>query len=195
MVGVPARVPHTALAERELVLRVHERCGIARSQRVDATCPQHAVGDDLLVLAVAHRAAALAGELLTDHLPLPHATSPQSKRGDQEKRQEDRKLEQGAAQEGIQKIDVGRIRYGWCVTRGGGCERCKQRQCVVDHGAAMAREIPTIDARMPTHPRSVCIASPRNAPKMPVDIACPPSPKSAYRPPSCKPYGATPVSA
>src|SRR5262249_13334119 len=62
-----------------------------------------------------------------------HATSPQSKRGDQEKRQEDRKLEQGAAQEGIQKIDVGRIRYGWGFTRGGGCERCKQRHCVVDH--------------------------------------------------------------
>src|SRR5262249_61701228 len=107
--------------------------GTPRSRRVYATCPPRAVGADPPVLAGPPRAAPLAGELLTDHLPLPHATSPQSKRGDQEKRQEDRKLEQGAAQEGIQKIDVGRIRYGWCFTRGGGCERCKQRQCVVDH--------------------------------------------------------------
>src|SRR5262249_42996156 len=75
-VGVLACVPDTALAERELVLRVHERRGSASSHRVDATCTQHAVGDDLLVLTLTHRAPYLSAKLLADQPPLPHAASP-----------------------------------------------------------------------------------------------------------------------
>src|SRR5712691_9724873 len=132
-VGVAAFVPHPALAERELVLRVHQRGGGARPQRVDATRAQHAVGDDLRVLARAHRAPDFPGELLADHSPFAHAASPQRQRREQEERQEDRELEQRAADEGLHKPQVERIGGRRRLTRRDGRERHDERQRVVDH--------------------------------------------------------------
>src|SRR5262249_33948497 len=101
VVGVPARISHTPLPERELVLRVHERRGSARSHRLDATCPRRVLGGGLGVLAVPPRGGGVPGAPLAHRLPLPRAASPQGARGDKEKRQEDREREQRAAQEGI----------------------------------------------------------------------------------------------
>ena len=46
--GIPAFVPHAALAEREFVLRVHQRRRRARMHPVDAACAQHAIADNVL---------------------------------------------------------------------------------------------------------------------------------------------------
>ena len=53
--GVLAFVPHTALAERELVLRVHQRRRGAPLHAVDAARPERAAAGDLLILARGHR--------------------------------------------------------------------------------------------------------------------------------------------
>ena len=82
-VGVAAFMPHSAHAERQLVLRVHECRRGASSHRVDTAGNEHAVCDDVPVLARTHRPPDFPGQLLADHPPFPHAASPQRKRRNQ----------------------------------------------------------------------------------------------------------------
>src|SRR5262249_59232949 len=53
--GVLAVVPHTALAERELMLCIYQRRRCSSLYPIDAARPEHAIVDDLPVLALAHR--------------------------------------------------------------------------------------------------------------------------------------------
>src|SRR6516165_10520905 len=87
--GVLAVGPHTALAERELMLRIYQRRRCSSSYPVDAARPKHAIADDLLILARGHRMADFLRQLLADHSPFPHAASPHRERHKYEERQED----------------------------------------------------------------------------------------------------------
>src|SRR5262249_47282864 len=69
--GVLAVGPHTALAERELMLRIYQRRRCSSSYPVDAARPKHAIADDLLILAGCHRMADFLRQLLADHSPFP----------------------------------------------------------------------------------------------------------------------------
>jgi hypothetical protein len=66
--GVLAFVPHSAHAERELVLRVHECRRDVSSHRVDTASKEHAVGDDVPVLARAHRPPDFPSQLFADQV-------------------------------------------------------------------------------------------------------------------------------
>src|SRR5262245_26597689 len=67
--GVVALVPHAALAESELVLRVYERRRCAGSSGIDAARAKHTIADDGVILVRANRSPDFARQLLTDHAP------------------------------------------------------------------------------------------------------------------------------
>src|SRR5215472_7733454 len=132
--GVLAVGPHTALAERELMLRIYQRRRCSSSYPVDAARPKHAIADDLLILARGHRMADFLRQLLADHSPFPHAASPHRERHKYEERQEDGEPHQRVADECIEKPDVGRgLVPGRRLAFGDTGEREKERQCVVQH--------------------------------------------------------------
>src|SRR5262249_56362876 len=100
--------PHTALAERELMLCIYQRRRCSSLYPVDAARPEDAIVDDLSVLALAHRTPNFLRQLLADHPPFPHAASPHRERHEHEERQEDGEPHQRVADEGIEKPDVWR---------------------------------------------------------------------------------------
>ena len=100
---VLAFLPDTALAKRQLVLRVHQRRRCAGYRLVDAPRPQCAIPQDLLILGRHYCASDFLRQLFTDHPPFPHAASPQRQRNDDEERQEDYCLSQAFAHEGVKK--------------------------------------------------------------------------------------------
>src|SRR5499427_8641462 len=99
MLRIFTRVAHTALAERKLVLRIHQRRRHAGLQPVDATGTEHVIADNVAVLVRAHRAANFIGQLVSDYTALPNPAAPQRNRQYQKKRQEDHELKQTAADE------------------------------------------------------------------------------------------------
>src|SRR6516162_9477633 len=70
--GVLAVGPHTALAERQLMLRIYQRRRCSSSYPVDAARPKHAIADDLLILARGHRMADFLRITRRSHTPLRH---------------------------------------------------------------------------------------------------------------------------
>src|SRR5262245_22852240 len=85
-------IADAALAERELVLCIHERRRNPGLQPVDAPGAEHAIGNYVAVLVRAHRAANFIGQLVSDHAAFPHSAAPQRNRQDQKERQEDHEL-------------------------------------------------------------------------------------------------------
>ena len=125
-VGVLALVPHAALAERELMLRVHQRSRCARShagsmRRVRSI----AIADDVIVLVRGHRMPDFVRQLLADHPSLPHAATPHRHRHDQEEGQEDHELRQCFSDEILEKPDIERR----LVRRAAACRRQHPRAC------------------------------------------------------------------
>src|SRR6516225_451568 len=115
---VLAVIPHASLAERELVLRVHERRRCTAPDATDTARTKDAVANDLLVFVMAHRVPDLPCQLVTDDAPLPHATAPQCKTGYQQERQEYHELDQTTAQECAQKPYIcDRLRPVWRLSR------------------------------------------------------------------------------
>src|SRR5262249_1406806 len=106
MLRIFTRVADVALAERELVLRIHQRRRRAGLQPVDASGTENAIADNVAVLVRAHRAANFIGQFVSDHTALPHPTAPQRNRQYQKKRQEDHELKQTATDERFDKAQV-----------------------------------------------------------------------------------------
>src|SRR5512132_548277 len=131
VVRIFTRVADAALAERELVLRIHQRRRHAGLQSVDASGAEHAIADNVAVLVRAHRAANFISQLVPDHAALPYPAAPQRNRQYQNERQEDHELKQTAADECFDKAHVGK-RFILCrrLAGGGALQRSDKRQDV-----------------------------------------------------------------
>ena len=67
---------YAALTEGEFVLRVYDLRRSLPVRPVDATCPHHAIPDNLLVLLRGDRAPDFVRQLFTDYASFPYAASP-----------------------------------------------------------------------------------------------------------------------